>query len=374
LKKKKIIYVISNIENSLGFEWLAQYTDTARFDAEFIFLNANEPAIFRMFRERGVSTLYWKFDGKRSIPFIWLKLILHFIKIKPDIVHAHLFEASLAGMAAAWCCRIPKRIYTRHHSILHHAEHPSVVKYDKLINYFSTKIVAVTQNVATILKDKEGVSPEKITVVHHGFRLDLFQSENIDATRIIRLKEKWNPQSRQPVVGVISRYVNWKGIQYIIPAFKKLLEQYPEALLLLANAKGNYQKEIGQLLTELPDNSYVEIEFENDIFALYRLFDVFIHVPVGLDSEAFGQIYVETMAAAVPVICTQSGVSPEFVVHDENAWVVAYRNSDEIYNGMIKILSDKNFAEKLKTNALKIVTGDFSVEGMMYKLEEIYSE
>ncbi len=374
MKKKKIIYIISNIENSLGFEWLAQYTDVSGFDAEYIFLNAKEPAIYRLFRQRGISAQHWKFEGKKSIPFICLKLIRYFIKIKPDIVHAHLFEASLVGMAAAWCGRVPKRIYTRHHSILHHTEHPSTVKYDKLINYFSTKIVAVTQNVALILQNKEGVSPEKIVVIHHGFRLDLFHSENIDATRITRLKEKWNSKNRQPVVGVISRYVGWKGIQYIIPAFQKLLEQYPDAILLLANAKGNYQMEIRHMLSKLPDNSYVEIEFENDIFALYRLFDVFIHVPVGLDSEAFGQIYVETMAAGIPLICTHSGVSPEFVLHGENAWVVPYHNSEEIFNGMIKILADKNFAEQLKNNALKKVAGDFSVEAMIQKLEEIYGE
>ncbi|MEP7265714.1 MAG: glycosyltransferase [Bacteroidota bacterium] len=135
--RKRLIYIISNINNSLGFEWLAGSIDKNKFEVEYVFLNPDVPPLMKLFISRGYATQFIKFDGKKDLPSVTFKLIRHFSKSKPDIVHGHLFEASLAGMAAAWFCRIPQRIYTRHHSTLHHREHPSVVKYDKLINFFS---------------------------------------------------------------------------------------------------------------------------------------------------------------------------------------------------------------------------------------------
>ena len=73
---------------------------------------------------------------------------------------------------------------------------------------------------------------------------------------------KWPKIIAQAVIGVISRYTEWKGIQYIIPAFKQLLNDFPNALLILANAKGGYQAAIKSQLTTHPKDSFTEILFD----------------------------------------------------------------------------------------------------------------
>ena len=103
-------------------------------------------------------------------------------KIKPNIVHAQLFEAGLIGISAAWLAGIKYRIYTRHYSNYHHKFAPSGIKYDKWINSKSTHIVSITKMVSDILIQKENVSPEKITLIYHGFPFDNFN--NISEERI----------------------------------------------------------------------------------------------------------------------------------------------------------------------------------------------
>jgi glycosyltransferase involved in cell wall biosynthesis len=370
--KKKISFVISNIDKSLGFEWLAQYLNKDKFDIEFIFLNPVKPAIQFLFESRNIKTKFIPLKNKTGIPVVIFKLAFHFLKTKPSIVHAHLFEGSLCGMIAARICGIKKRIYTRHHSTLHHVEHPSAVKYDRLINRLATDIVAVTENVSTVLTKMEGVNQSKVSVIHHGFPLTEFDRNKISQERVTGIIQKYNPGNRRPVIGVISRYVEWKGIQYIIPAFKKLLNVYPDALLLLANAKGNYSTDIRKMLAVLPANSFIEIEFENDIFALYTLFNIFIHVPVRKDAEAFGQIYIEAMAAGIPMICTQSGVSPEIIVDKQNALVVSYCSNVEIYNALMYLLGNPQVAENIAHIAINSVKGKFTVEEMIETLEDLY--
>jgi glycosyltransferase involved in cell wall biosynthesis len=161
----------------------------------------------------------------------------------------------------------------------------------------------------------------------------------------------------------------------VIPAFKKLLVDYPNALLILANAKrGDYAQEINTLLSELPRESYREIEFEYDLFALYRLFDVYVHVPIDPELEAFGQTYVEALAAGIPSVFTLSGVAPEFIEHERNALVVDFQNSEQIHQSICRLLDDKVLRTHLSTTGKSDVNARFSFSKMIARLEDIYGE
>ena len=141
--------------------------------------------------------------------------------------------------------------------------------------------------------------------------------------------------------------------------------------MILANANGNYKSEIKNLLSQLPTKSYLEIPFEEDIFSLYHLFDIFIHVPINKEIEAFGQTYVEALAAGVPSIFTLSGVASEFIKNGENALVVDYQNSDEIYEALKRLLRGNNLRSKIIKNGITSVN-QFQVKIMIKNLETLY--
>ncbi|MDW8297167.1 MAG: glycosyltransferase family 4 protein, partial [Raineya sp.] len=291
-------------------------------------------------------------------------------KIGTEVVHCHLFTASLVGLLAAKSLGIPKRIFTRHYATFHHQYFPRAVWYDKFINALATHIVAISENVKEILEQKEGVKPEKITLVHHGFRLEMF--ENVPQTCIEALREKYQLQKRKPVIGVIARWLHLKGIQYIIPAFGEVLRDYPNAHLVLANAKGDYKPEIERLLQNLPSNSYTTITFENDLPALYQLFDVYVHTPINAQVEAFGQTYIEALAAGIPSVFTLSGVAKEFIKHQENAWVVPFQDSQAIAEGISILLQNENLRNKIIQNGKKSIQKMFNLQAMIEKLESLY--
>ncbi len=246
-------------------------------------------------------------------------------------------------------------------------------KIDKFINSMATHILAISENVKNILITEEGVSPEKIRLIHHGFDLDKFAT--VPNTEVEGLSLKYNPGKRKPVIGVVARYSHWKGIQYTIEAYKKLLQQYPDALLLLANAKhGDYKNELAALLSTLPENSFHEIEFEQNSFALFQLFDVYVHVPIDEELEAFGQTYVEALAAGIPSVFTNSGVAREFIQHCKNALVVDFQNAEQIYQAILKLLTDPSLAETLTRNGRADVKEMFSLKKMIGNLEKLYFE
>jgi len=369
-KPIKIVYIISNINKAIAFEWIAEELDKTKFELNFILLNPKESYLEEYLNKLNINVKRINYNSKRDIPLSILRIIYFLLLNKPSVVHTHLFDASFIGLMAAKLCGIKKRIYTRHYSTYHHEFFPHAVKWDKLNNKLATRIIAISEVVKDVLISKEGVSFEKISLVYHGFKLNKFSEYDNDV--IENLKNKYNPFNNRPVIGVISRFTELKGIQYIIPAFSKLLNQYPDALLLLFNASGDYEKEINKLVLELPKETYLKVAFENDITSIYHLFDVFIHVPINNTIEAFGQTYIESMASGTPLIATKSGIANEILINCDNSIVVPYKNSEEIYKAISLIIKDPVLKNKIITNAKNTVAQKFDIQPMIEKLETIY--
>ncbi len=367
----KVTYILSNIDKAIAFEWIIDYINKEKIELSFISIGKNENTILNVFcKDHKIPFYHVAYHSKKDIATATIKVFNLLRKTKPNVIHAHLFEAGLIGITAAYFARIEKRIYTRHYATQHHEYAPSGVKYDKIINKLSTDIIAISKNVEDVLINMESVHPNKITLIHHGFLLNEFS--NVNEERINKLKEKYNIQDKF-VVGVVSRYLHLKGIQYIIPAFKKTLEIQPNAHLVLANAKGEYKNEVKILLNTLPKNTYTEIEFEADNAALFKSFDVFLHVPINPKIEAFGQIYVEALAAGIPSIFTLSGVATEFIENKKNAIVVDFNSSNAIYEAIIELIKNNNLKNKIIENGKKDIEQYFSLSLMITKLEKIYT-
>lgn len=368
--KVNLVYILSNINKSLAFEWIAEEIDWQKFNLSFILLNPANSTIEKYLLSKNIPTFRINYSGKKDLPKAIAQIVGHLRHNKTDIVHCHLFDACVAGLIAAKLAGVPKRIYTRHHSTLHHLYFPRAVWYDRFINRLATDIVAISENVKRILEEKERIKPSKVHLIHHGFKLEYFSQ--CSEEKIGLLRKKYKLEDKSPVIGVISRYVDWKGIQYIIPAFKKLLVSYPNAHLVLANAVGDYKNFIVTLLNEIPEKNYTEIPFEEDIFSLYQLFDLFVHIPIDPQIEAFGQTYVEALAAGIPAIFTPSGVAPEFIVNNANACVVPFKSSEAVLESMQKILADKNLADKITSGGYAIIKDKFSLGKMVASLESLY--
>ncbi len=369
-KPVKIVYIISNINKAIAFEWIAEELNKTKFELNFVLLNPKESYLEEYLNKLNINVKRINYNSKRDIPLSILRIIYFLLLNKPSVVHTHLFDASFIGLMAAKLCGIKKRIYTRHYSTYHHDFFPNAVKWDKLNNKFATRIIAISEVVKDVLISKEGVGPEKISLVYHGFKLNKFSEYDNDV--IEKLKSKYNPTNKRPVIGVISRFTELKGIQFIIPAFSKLLNQYPNALLLLFNASGDYEKEINKLLSELPKETYLKVVFENEITSIYHLFDVFIHVPINDTIEAFGQTYIESMASGIPLIATKSGIGNEILINNDNSIVVPYKNSEAIYKAIVLLINDSALKIKSTNNAKNTVAQKFELHLMIEKLESIY--
>lgn len=368
--KKKIVYIIFKIQKSDEFQWLIEELDHNEFELSFINIGINgSSSIEECCKKNDVSYYSVNYTSKKQLPSAIYKTYKTLKKINPFAVHAHLFEGGLIGISSAWLARIKNRIYTRHYSDYHHSLYPKAVKYDRLINKHSTSIIAVSDIVKTILIDKENVPREKVKVIEHGLKPDHFQ--NISQDRVTQLMARHNIPSDKKIIGVVSRYTKIKGVQHIIPAFKRLVEKDKNLHLVLANANGDYKGDIQNLLQELPENTYTEIEFENDNAALFSVFDAFVHVPISPTVEAFGLVYLESMMSKATGVFTKSGIGNDILIDNKNCCIVNYCDSEEIENSLLKILNDKPLSELIQKNGVETAKS-FTFDEKLNKIQDLY--
>lgn len=367
----KITYIISDINHAVYFEDTAISLRNNGINISFILINCQNSALKTFLIAHNFE--YYSLECQRvASSFSSILKVKKILKsTRPDIVHTHLLMANWIGLWAAKLAGIKHRIFTRHAG-LPTQQIKKETFIDKIQNRLATQIIAISNVTKNILLH-QGVKASKITIVHHGFHLNKFIEK--DAETFAKIEEKYNSERHFPIVGVISRWIDWKGIQFIIPAFKDLLVTFPNAKLMLFNADeaSYFAPTISNLLHEIPQNNYEIIAFEKDIAQTYHLFDIFVHTPIDKNCEAFGQIYIEALAAGVPSVFTLSGIAKEFIQNRKNAFVVDFKNSEQITAAMLEILKNpttaKNIAKEGEQDVLKL----FSFDHYITHLIQVYN-
>ena len=369
MPKINVTYVLCKIGGISQYSWIADAIDKKLIELSFIFLDETTNTLKEILTEKGISCYQLSVNSKKDIPKAVYQTIKIFKKEKTDVVHTHLVDASLVGLTAAKFMGIKKRIHTRHHADFHHQHYKKGVLLDNLINFLSTDIIVISKNVQEIVQKKEKYHSQKIHLIYHGFKLDDF--EQVPQEKINLVKSAYSIYGH-PVIGMISRYETGKGIPFAILAFEKIRKEFPEAQLVIANAFGADTEKVKALLSKLPENSTIEIVYEKEIKALYKCFDIMIHVPEAANYEAFGQVYIEAMAAGVPGIFTLSGIANEYIINHKNAIVVAYKNDEEIYTAIKKYMTDIEYKKNIIYEAKRNVTELFGIRKMMSELNALY--
>jgi len=273
--------------------------------------------------------------GKLGSALYLLVIGLEIIRNRPNVLFASGQFATAISMMAGKILNVQKRIFIRHHSNFHHKYNMRLgILVDRATNYLCTEIVAVSEVVKDILILREAVNPEKVRIISNGIDLKKFRNVNSKNTKEGSSHQKAHNQFN---IGVISRLTELKGVKYIAQAFAKLHEEFPNSRLHIVGAFSDSYAEILDILLPIDQGCYT-IERENsDIPNFFRYLDVFVHVPVGVQDEAFGIVYIEALASGVACIFTRSGVLNELDDAQRYVTIVPPQDFETIYLNLRKM-------------------------------------
>ena len=257
-----------------------------------------------------------------------MRIFFYIRKNRIEIVYSSGQWATIVTTIAARLANRKKIIFTRHYSDFHHKRGMKHWIYiDRLIAKLATRIIAVSKNVAVLMTDLEKIDCKKIEVIYNSIDFDTFYT--------VRNQEKSNETL---IIGVVSRLVSLKGINFTIKAFKEFLLIKPNAKLILIGGNSSESHNIFEELASIPSSNVELIEHTANMKNWYSKFDVFVHVPVSRNAEAFGLVYLEALAAGVPCIFTKSGILNEVDIFNDYFIAVDFENYEQIYKSLVSLL------------------------------------
>jgi len=108
MKRINITYITSNIDKAIAFEWIALHLSKEKFQLSFLLLNPGSSELETFLLRNKIPVKRINFQGRRSYFKALFLGIYCLYKQKPDVIHCHLFDASLIGLLAGKLMRIKK--------------------------------------------------------------------------------------------------------------------------------------------------------------------------------------------------------------------------------------------------------------------------
>jgi glycosyltransferase involved in cell wall biosynthesis len=297
------------------------------------------------------------------------KVISLIRKHEVDIVHTSLPFGNIVVQMSAKLSGTKHRITTcENASWAHDFGHKKQERIDKLTFRLAKKVIAVADSAKEYLQEHYHLNGQKLITIYHGLKESEY--ENISEKRIISLKNQYGISEQDFVIGVIARYEFWKGHEFInkAAAILKQRNQHQGLKILIFGSKGSYFETAKQQVKESGiENVVVYKGYCNDPVALFKVMDIHLHVPVNKYVENCGINIIEGMISAVPQILTKSGYAWQSANHLNNAYVVNYKNADEIADAIVYL---RNNVEKARQLGQKAKSDALSTYGQKIKTEK----
>jgi glycosyltransferase involved in cell wall biosynthesis len=237
------------------------------------------------------------------------------------------------------------------------------------------KVIAVADSAKEYLKKNYNLTDEKLLTIYHGLKESEYN--NVSVERVRKIKDKLSIDENDFIVGVVSRYEFWKGHEFINKAAAVLKErnQHQNIKILIFGSKGSYYDTAMQQISELGvEDVVVSKGYINDPVALFKVFDVHLHVPVNKYVENCGINIIEGMISERPQILTKSGYAWQSAEHMKNAYVVDYQNADAIADGILFMKDNYDKARQLAAQAHVDALKDYSLKAKADKHIALYND
>ena len=173
----------------------------------------------------------------------------------------------------------------------------------------------------------------------------------------------------------VGRLDEHKGIQYLLPAFKKVKEKIKNVRLVIVG-EGSLQSEMKKHAKDNGlenDVAFLGVIKNKDMPKYFRAVDLTIvpSITTKKFEEQVGMANIQSMACGVPVVSTYCGGIPEYVKHNETGILVPERDVDSLANAIIKLLKNDELRKKLGKNARKYAIENFDAKKNIKANEKI---
>lgn len=307
---------------------------------------------------------------QRSLkPFLDLRALVQIIselkRLNPDIVHTHTSKAGLLGRIAAHIAA-PKAkvVHTFHGHLLHgYFSKPAtliIALTERTLAMISDVLISMGNEVkANLLEAKIG-KPHQFQVAFPGVREKKAKSNNQQA---IQFRDA---HSQNVIFTFVGRLTPIKRCDRIIETASQVKDDSPSIHFIIIG-DGELRESLEIQGRNLP---ITFLGWESHTEDWLAISDAGILLS---DNEAVPLAMIEAGLAGLPVIATNVGSMGDVVENEINGYLVE-PNINEITLKVVEISKSPELRKELGSRGKEIARQRFSVEAMINRHQEIYSQ
>jgi L-malate glycosyltransferase len=298
---------------------------------------------------------------KRMLTFfskVGLKLLYNKIENeqgRPDIMHAHFTDIGYSAAKLKDKTKIPLVI----------TEHSSGMMADSISDDIKWKVSKTYHKADKLIT----VSPALKRVIKYNFNIDSTYIPNMVDTNIFKYISNGNKNNEFTFI-TIGNLIFRKRMDLTVQAFSNAFKNKDNVKLIVIG-EGIERKQIEDLIKKedlqnkiilkgrLPRNEIAKYLEESDCFVLASR------------AETFGVVYIEALAAGIPVIGTRCG-GPEEFIKDGDGLLIGIDNIDELSDAMKYMYDNIGFFNKQEISDRAY--NQFSPEQIAEKITQVYKD
>jgi glycosyltransferase involved in cell wall biosynthesis len=278
---------------------------------------------------------------------------------KIEIVHAHMARDYSLAAYATRRNRETKFVATRHVLFQLNRLHRHTLAR-------ATKVIAVSAAVARELRSQRILSDKQIALIPNGVDVDRFnRASGFDRGRL-GLPEKCL------LVGSIGELRTLKRHDDFIRAAALVAQKFPETHFVLAGVDpmpaGEVRASLEKLVVELGlRDRFHFLGWLDHAERLLGALDVFVSAS---ETESFGLVIAEAMAAGTAVVATQTEGAKEVIEDQKTGILVPIGDVNGIANAIMTLLESPG---EIGLRAREAANARFSLKRMVDEIEKIYN-
>jgi len=219
---------------------------------------------------------------------------------------------------------------------------------------------------------RAGFPKDKLVRIYNGLEAEKFSASK---RRNVVLRELGIGDGSQ-IIGVVGNIKQWKGQEVVIRALKRIRDTFPNVKCLIvghvASADQWYLEFLKALIRDgALEDAVIFTGPRKDVADLVNCMRVLIHSSV--EPEPFGRVLLEGMALKRPVISTRIGAPLEIVVDGRTGILVAPGDPEELAEAVVTLLSDRALAERMGAAGYERLVSEFTVKRNVELTESLYA-
>ena len=292
-----------------------------------------------------------------------------------DLVHSHLLKADmLAALLALLAGRRARLVASKHNDEQVLLRAP-VSRVHGVLGNLPRRTIVLSDHVGRFVERHGRVARARIVRVYYGLDPAPFERAAREApgTRGA-LRAGLGLRPDDVVLVCVARFAPQKAHDVLLRAFARAAREEPRLALLLVGDDpfGDGRRRAEALAAELAlGGRAVFAGIRRDVPALLAASDVFVMCSLW---EGLGLVFLEAMAAGLPVLATRVSAVPEVVVEGRTGLLVPPSDDRALADAMLALARDPALRARLGAAGAERVAEAFGLERMVEETLAVYAE